>query len=128
MTTVVGSLAGVKWVTEDELALLPAAITQPALLNARAGPGLTYDILTTVPQGTWARITAIDTQGDWYRVELDDLDQPAWIFRDFTKSSRRLADRADPDRSGRYPVANGWATDQFDHGRTVVAAGRRGRS
>ena len=54
-------------------------------MNARAGPGLTYDILTTVPQGTWARITAIDTQGDWYRVELDDLDQPAWIFRDFTK-------------------------------------------
>ena len=85
LTTVVGSLAGVKWVTEEELALLPAAITQPALLNARAGPGLTYDILTTVPQGTWARITAIDTQGDWYRVELDDLDQPAWIFRDFTK-------------------------------------------
>ena len=85
LTTVIGSLAGVKWVTEAELALLPAAITQPALLNARAGPGLTYDILTTVPQGTWARITGVDTQGDWYRVELDDLDQPAWIFRDYTK-------------------------------------------
>ena len=85
LTTVVGSLAGVKWVTEEELALLPAAITQPALLNARAGPGLTYDILTTVPQGTWARITGLDTQGDWYRVELDNLDQPAWIYRDFTK-------------------------------------------
>ena len=39
LTTVIGSLAGVKWVTEAELALLPAAITQPALLNARAGPG-----------------------------------------------------------------------------------------
>ena len=85
LTTVIGSLAGVKWVTEAELALLPAAITQPALLNARAGPGLTYDILTTVPQGTWAKITGIDTLGDWYRVELDDLDQPAWIFRDYTK-------------------------------------------
>ena len=85
LTTVVGSLAGVKRVTEEELALLPAAITQPALLNARAGPGLTYDILTTIPQGTWTKITAIDTQGDWYRVELDDLDQPVWIYRDFTK-------------------------------------------
>jgi uncharacterized protein YgiM (DUF1202 family) len=85
LTTVIGSLAGVKWVTEAELALLPAAITQPALLNARAGPGLTYDILTTVPQGTWAKITGIDTLGEWYRVELDDLDQPAWIFRDYTK-------------------------------------------
>ena len=85
LTTVVGSLAGVKRVTEEELALLPAAITQPALLNARAGPGLAYDILTTIPQGTWAKITGINTQGDWYRVELDDLDQPAWIYRDFTK-------------------------------------------
>ena len=51
LTTVIGSLAGVKWVTEAELALLPAAITQPLLLNARAGPGLTYAILTTIPQG-----------------------------------------------------------------------------
>ena len=85
LTTVIGTLAGVKWVTEAEIAMLPAAITQPALLNARAGPGLTYDILTTVPAGTWAQITGIDTLGDWYRVELDDLDQPAWIFRDYTK-------------------------------------------
>ena len=85
LTTVVGSLFGVKWVTEAELALLPAAIIQPALLNARAGPGLTYDILTTIPQGTWARITGIDALGEWYRVELADLGQPAWIFRDYTK-------------------------------------------
>ena len=85
LTTVIGSLAGVKWVTEAEIAMLPAAITQPVLLNARAGPGLTYDILTTVPAGTWTKITGIDTLGDWYRVELDDLDQPAWIFRDYTK-------------------------------------------
>ncbi len=85
LTTVIGSLASVKWVTLEELALLPAAITQPALLNARAGPGLTYDILTTIPQGTWTKITGIDTLGEWYRVELADLDQPAWIFRDYTK-------------------------------------------
>ena len=85
LTTVIGSLAGVKWVTAAEIAMLPAAITQPAILNARAGPGLTYDILTTVPAGTWTKITGIDTLGDWYRVELDDLDQPAWIFRDYTK-------------------------------------------
>ena len=84
LTTVVGSLAGVKWVTEAEVALLPAAISQPLLLNARAGPGLTYDILTTIPQGTWARITGIDTLGEWYRVELADLDRQAWIFRDYT--------------------------------------------
>ena len=85
LTTVVGSLAGVKWVTESEVALLPAAITQPLLLNARAGPGLTYEILRTVAQGTWMQITGIDTLGEWYRVELADVDQQAWIFRDYTK-------------------------------------------
>ena len=65
--------------------LLPAAITQPLLLNARAGPGLTYDILTTIPQGTWMKIVGIDTLGEWYRVDLPDLNQQAWIFRDYTK-------------------------------------------
>ena len=85
LTTVIGSLAGVKWVTEAELVLLPAAITQPLLLNARAGPGLTYDILTTIPQGTWMKIVGIDTLGGWYRVDLPDLNQQAWIFRDYTK-------------------------------------------
>ncbi|MXY95618.1 MAG: SH3 domain-containing protein [Caldilineaceae bacterium SB0670_bin_27] len=85
LTTVIGSLASVKWVTEAEVALLPAAISQPLLLNARAGPGLTYEILTTIPQGTWMKITGIDTLGEWYRVELADLDQQAWIFRYYTK-------------------------------------------
>lgn len=85
LTTVVGSLTGVKRVTEAEVALLPAAITQPLLLNARAGPGLTYEILRTIAQGTWMQITGIDTLGEWYRVELADLDRQAWIFRDYTK-------------------------------------------
>ena len=85
LTTVIGSLAGVRRLTTAEIALLPAVITQPLLLNARAGPGTNYDILTTVPQGTWLQITGIDAQGDWYRVELADLDQPAWLFRDLTK-------------------------------------------
>ena len=128
LTTVIGSLAGVKWVTEAEIAMLPAAITQPALLNARAGPGLTYDILTTVPAGTWAQITGIDTLGDWYRVELDDLDQPAWIFRDYTKVAGGSLSGLIQIAFGGKLVANGWAVDQFDHGPTVVAAGRRGRS
>ncbi len=85
LTTVIGSLAGVRLLTVAEIALLPAAITQPLLLNARAGPGTGYEILATVPQGTWLKITGIDSQGDWYRVELAELDQPAWLLRDFTK-------------------------------------------
>ena len=85
LTRVVGSLAAVRRLTTQEIAMLPAAITQPLLLNVRSGPGTNYDILTTVPQGTWARITGIDTQAEWFQVELDDLDEPAWVFRDLTK-------------------------------------------
>ena len=85
LTRVVGSLAGVRRLTTQEIAMLPAAITQPLLTNVRSGPGTNYDILTTVPQGTWARITGIDTQAEWFQVELDDLDEPAWVFRDLTK-------------------------------------------
>ena len=85
LTTVIGSLAGVRRLTAADIALLPAVITQPLLLNARSGPGTDYEILATVPQGTWAKITGIDTQGEWYRVELDDLDQAAWVSSDFTK-------------------------------------------
>ena len=49
------------------------------------GPGTNYDIVTTVPQGTWARITGIDTQAEWFQVELDELDEPAWVYRELTK-------------------------------------------
>ena len=85
LTRVVASLAGVRRLTTQEIAMLPAAITQPLLLNARSGPGTNYDILTTVPQGTWARITGIDSQAEWFQIELDDLEEPAWVFRDLTK-------------------------------------------
>ena len=85
LTRVVGSLAGVRRLTTQEIAMLPAAITQPLLTNVRSGPGTNYDILTTVPQGTWARITGIDTQAEWFQVELDDLDEPAWVYRELTK-------------------------------------------
>ncbi len=85
LTRVVGSLAAVRRLTTQEIALLPAAITQPLLTNVRSGPGTNYDILTTIPQGTWARITGIDTQAEWFQVELDDLDEPAWVSRELTK-------------------------------------------
>ena len=51
LTTVIGSLAGVRIYTAAEIALLPALITQPVLLNARSGPGTQYEILATVSQG-----------------------------------------------------------------------------
>ncbi len=38
-----------------------------------------------MPQGTWAQITGIDTQGEWYRVNLPNLDQAAWMSRDYIR-------------------------------------------
>ena len=107
LTRVIGSLIGVKRVTEAEIALLPAAITQPYLLNVRSGPGLTYNILTTLPQGTWTQITGIDALNEWYRVRVDGLDQAGWIYRSLTK----MAGGSLPGRiqiaSGEAPPDNG---------------------
>lgn len=100
LTTVVGSLIGVKRVTEAEIALLPAAITQPYLLNVRSGPGLGYNILTTLPQGTWTQITGVDTLNEWYRVKVDGLDQAGWIYRSLTKM-------AGGSLPGRIQIASG---------------------
>ena len=102
LTTVVGSLIGVKRVTEAEIALLPAAITQPLVLNVRSGPGLGYTILTTLPQGTWTQITGVDALNEWYRVRVDGLDQSGWIYRSLTKM-------AGGSLPGRIQIASGEA-------------------
>ena len=59
----------------------PQAVTQPEILNARLGPGLAYDVITTLPQGTRANIIGVDPRGEWYQIELSDLDIPVWIFQ-----------------------------------------------
>ena len=70
---------------------VPLAITQPAWTNVRSGPGLGYNVLTVVSQGTQARIIGIDAQWEWYQVELDELVGPGWIFRDLTTLVGSLA-------------------------------------
>ena len=93
LTTVEGSLLGVRRLAQWEIDLLPGpgtegdgplAITTPVLLNVRSGPGLDYDILTTVPQGTQGRIIGLSPDSLWYKVELGVLDQPAWIYAGLT--------------------------------------------
>ena len=128
LTRVVGSLAAVRRLTTQEIALLPAVVTQPLLLNARSGPGTNYDILTTVPQGTWARITGIDSQAEWFQIELDDLEEPAWVFRDLTKVAGGSLAGLIQIAVGDSTAADSWAVDEFDHGRTGAAAAWRGGS
>ena len=50
----------------------------------RTGPGLTYDIVTTVPAGTQATIVGIDPDNEWYQVEIDGIEGQVWIYQGLT--------------------------------------------
>ena len=97
LTTVEGSIDGVRILAQWEIDLIPfagdgpLAITTPEILNVRSGPGLTYDILTTVPQGTQATIIGIGPNAEWYKVRLGVLSEPAWIYAGLTTVTGSLA-------------------------------------
>ena len=59
----------------------PQAVTAPEIMNARLGPGLAYDVITTLPQGTRANIIGVDPRNEWYQLELSGLDIPVWIYQ-----------------------------------------------
>ena len=69
----------------------PVAVTIPAILNVRRGPGTEYEIVTTVVKGTRAEIVGIDPLDEWLLVELDSLVEPAWIYRELTTVVGSLA-------------------------------------
>ena len=80
-------LVNVRRITDSEISQQPAALTQPYALYAYSGPGLAYDIVATIPRGTWAEIIAV---GDcppniWYQIIVPGLDEPVWVIRDFVK-------------------------------------------
>ena len=85
LTRVVGSLVNVRRITEREIAALPAAITQPRALHARAGPGTEYDAVTILSKGTWARVVGIGPKAKWYQLEVVGLDEPVWVARHLLK-------------------------------------------
>ena len=97
LTTVEGSLDGVRFLEQWEIDLIarpgdgPLAITTPDILNVRSGPGLDYDILTTVPKGTQATIIGIGPDSEWYKVNLGVLSEPAWIYAGLTTVTGSLA-------------------------------------
>jgi uncharacterized protein YgiM (DUF1202 family) len=67
----------------------PTAITQPASMNVRGGPGTNYAVVTTVRTGTALPILAIGPNGDWYKVELDGRPE-AWLAASLTRTSGSL--------------------------------------
>ncbi len=57
------------------------------------GSGSAYDIVATIPKGTWAEIIAV---GDcppnvWYQIIVPGLDEPGWIHRGSVKLIGSLA-------------------------------------
>ena len=85
MAQVDDSLVGVRRVTEQEVGALPAVLIQPRAVFAQAGPGMEYDAVTILPKGTWARITGVDPQAAWVRIEVVGMDKPVWVARNLVK-------------------------------------------
>ena len=79
LTRVEGALDGVRFLSRWEIDIIPKSVdgplatTTPAIMNVRAGPGLDYEILTTVPKGTEATIIGIGPVAEWYMVRLQNL-------------------------------------------------------
>ena len=96
LTRVVGSLVNVRRITAREIAALPALIIQPRNVNARLGPGAEYEAEVILPKGTWARITGIDPQDEWYRIKVVGLKTPLWVARNRAKVAGGLLGRFRP--------------------------------
>ena len=89
LSALVGSLAALRrTMTAGDW---PQAVTQPEILNARLGPGLAYDVITTLPQGTRANIVGVDPRNEWYQLELSHLEVPVWIYQDLAAVKGSLA-------------------------------------
>ena len=90
-----GSVRGYRQLTTKEVAQLPRPgplpwakpylITLPESMNLRLGPGLRYDVITTVPQGTQATIYGMDPDRRWFQVESEGLESLAWVQGELTQ-------------------------------------------
>ena len=94
LVTVEGSLDNVPVVSAEELAKLPVsgavgsrpiAVIQPEVMNVRIGPGIDYDVLTTLPQSTQVKVVGIDPSGEWLQVELDGFSSLGWVYHDLVQ-------------------------------------------
>ena len=91
LTVLVGSLDDVKRITAEEIAMLPVAIANTALLNVRSGPDTSYGLVTTISEGTWVEVIGVNTQSDWFKVKYDDVGGQGWVYRDLTYLAGPLA-------------------------------------
>ena len=68
-------------------AFLVQAFTLPVISHLRVGPGIDYDVITTVPQGTCVKVIGIGPEEDWLLIELPGLEEPAWLHQDLVELS-----------------------------------------
>jgi uncharacterized protein YgiM (DUF1202 family) len=67
----------------------PQAVTRPANMNVRGGPGTQYAVVSTAPAGTVLPILAQGPNRDWYKVEIDGVEE-AWISASLVQTSGQL--------------------------------------
>ena len=91
LTVLVGSLDNVKRITAEEIAMLPVAIANTALLNVRSGPDTSYGLVTTISEGTWVEVIGVNAQSDWFKVKYDEVGGQGWVYRDLTYLAGPLA-------------------------------------
>ncbi|MBI3958824.1 MAG: SH3 domain-containing protein [Chloroflexi bacterium] len=68
----------------------PVAVTTPARMNVRRGPGTAYPVATNAAAGTQARILGIGPDRQWYQVEMDGQSDKLWIFASLTTTHGSL--------------------------------------
>ena len=66
---------------------VPTAYTQPDRMNVRGGPGTNYTVVATVETGTALPILGVSPDGQWFQVNVDGRDDPAWVFGNLTDTA-----------------------------------------
>ena len=84
LTVLVGDLDGAKRITAEEIAMLPVAIAQTAILNVRSGPSTSHNVVTTLAEGTWTQIIGTDSQSAWFKIKVDGITDQAWVLQELT--------------------------------------------
>jgi len=84
LTRTVVSAAPSPATTAVDTAAGPVAVTTPARMNIRQGPGTDYGVATSADAGTQARVVGISPDSQWYQVELSGQNDKLWVFAALT--------------------------------------------
>ena len=60
-------------------------------LNLRRGPGLTYPVLGSAPNGLVLSVTGLSKDGAWLRVEVPGWESGVWVYAALTEVEGNLA-------------------------------------